>query len=86
MPKAAIFIISTPAVAMLVGCARAPERPVTWVPPPGISGRDVIRDKAVCNQLSETEGPTILSAALYQEAKRKFFGCMREAGYTDVTH
>jgi hypothetical protein len=86
------------AVATLAGCAPA-ERQVTWIPPQGITGRDVIRDKLVCRQNAGRDavmeppppGSITLASALsdtwvYQAAKLNFVSCMQEAGYTQVAH
>jgi hypothetical protein len=56
--------------------------------PQGISGRDVIRDKAVCRSLSDQiwDGRVdyFLYKAIEKEVRRDFSGCMTEAGYTKV--
>lgn len=77
--------------------ACAPERRVSWVRPEGVSGRDSIRDRAVCRELSGareamlTSGGGGLAGALmdaeaYQIVKRNFASCMTEAGYKPVVH
>lgn len=89
--KLAIVVV----LLLLTLNACAPERRVSWVRPEGVSGRDSIRDRAVCRELSGareamlTSGGGGLAGALfdaeaYQIVKRNFANCMSEAGYTAV--
>jgi hypothetical protein len=85
MRKAETILTAVVLLAILAGCA--PERHISWVPPQGISGREVIRDKATCRQMSDPGfvSDSLMGAAIYEQASANFIGCMQEAGYTAVS-
>jgi hypothetical protein len=85
--------LTVAALAALAGCQAGPR--FAWVRPPGVSGRDSIRDKMVCRELAgvpqlltQSTGTSAVDALFYASAVETaistFEQCMTEAGYRKV--
>lgn len=80
-------------IALLIaGTACTQMKQTAWVPPSNLSGRETIRDKLTCKELSRTSydlgarsaSDHLFNMAMTMQAKKNFEGCMQEAGYTKV--
>jgi hypothetical protein len=82
--------VALAALAMLAACEDL--RPVQWMAPPGVTGRQINQDVATCKAASGVGpalvgaevSPDFMSAAVLDQATDNYVACMRNAGYTDT--